>query len=106
MKEYTPEFEERIIEWSRKRQSEKRFAHTERVVETVTVLAEQWSPEHVMALRLAGWIHDATKSYSDSKMLQRAGEISRARQPHRARKTHAAARSDCLLARLGEVRPG
>lgn len=58
--------------WARKRQSAKRFAHTERVVEAVTALAEKWSPDEVMMCRLAGWIHDAAKSYSDSKMLQRA----------------------------------
>jgi predicted HD superfamily hydrolase involved in NAD metabolism len=69
---YTDEFEERIIEWVRKRESVKRFAHTERVVATVTILAERWAPDDVMTCRLAGWIHDAAKSYSDSKMLQAA----------------------------------
>ena len=72
MTEYTAELEERIIAWVRKRESAKRFAHTERVVDAVTMLAEKWSPDYLTVCRLAGWIHDACKSYSDAKMLQRA----------------------------------
>jgi predicted HD superfamily hydrolase involved in NAD metabolism len=67
--EYTPELESQIAAWSQERQEEERFAHTVRVVETVTRLAAKWSPADVMMLRLAGWIHDAAKSMPDDKLL-------------------------------------
>jgi predicted HD superfamily hydrolase involved in NAD metabolism len=69
VREYTPELESEIAAWSQGRQEEERFTHTQRVVETVTRLAEKWSPSDVMMLRLAGWIHDAAKSMPDDKLL-------------------------------------
>jgi predicted HD superfamily hydrolase involved in NAD metabolism len=58
---YTPEFEAQIMAWARKKETPRRFAHTQRVVETATLLAEKWAPDQVMVCRLAGWIHDAVK---------------------------------------------
>jgi len=72
MPEYTTELETKISEWARKRESKRRFAHTERVVETVTTLAEQWAPEAIMQCRLAAWIHDGAKHYEREKMLLEA----------------------------------
>lgn len=69
---YTPELEAQIRAWTQSKISPKRFAHVERVVETVTDLAKKWSPDNVMVCRLAGWIHDAAKSYTDEKMLDTA----------------------------------
>lgn len=69
---YTPAFESEIIAWAKKREPEKRFAHTERVVATVTQLAQQWSPDQVMVCRLAGWIHDAAKHKSDERLYELA----------------------------------
>ena len=41
-------------------------------METVTLLAEKWAPDDIMVCRLAGWIHDSVKNYSDEKMLHQA----------------------------------
>jgi predicted HD superfamily hydrolase involved in NAD metabolism len=71
-KHYPPDFEAQIIAWVKKRESEKRFAHTQRVVEMVTQLAQQWQPEHLMVCRLAGWIHDAAKHKSDERLYELA----------------------------------
>lgn len=67
-----PDIEPQIMEWSHKKQSGKRFAHTQRVVETVDALAEKWAPENRFALRLAGWIHDAYKQQDPQKLLSYA----------------------------------
>lgn len=66
---YTPEFEATITTWAKEYQSEKRFAHTARVVETVTTLAQKWSPEDVMICRLSAWIHDSAKRQDDEALL-------------------------------------
>jgi predicted HD superfamily hydrolase involved in NAD metabolism len=71
---YTPEFEQVVRAWSKARQKEKRFKHTERVVQTAAQLAEIWSPDEVMVCRLAGWIHDAAKDLPDSDLLHLARE--------------------------------
>lgn len=71
-RDYTPEFETKVMRWAQKRQGKKRFAHTERVVETVTRLAERWLPDQIMVCRLAGWIHDAAKRMSDEALLDYA----------------------------------
>lgn len=72
MTEYTYEFETQLIDWAQAKQSSKRFAHTQRVVETVTTLAERWSPDNIMPLRLAGWIHDSAKHKDPEKLLRYA----------------------------------
>ncbi len=69
---YTQELEDQIYAWVKKRQSNKRFAHTQRVVETITQLAERWSPHDVRVCRLAAWLHDAAKHYSDEKLYDLA----------------------------------
>ena len=69
---YTSDLESEIKAWSESQQSNKRFAHTHRVVTTVTKLAEKWRPEAVMRCRLAGWIHDAAKQYDDDTLLDLA----------------------------------
>lgn len=69
MPTYTPEFEAQVIEWSRQQQSSKRFAHTERVVETVTWLAAKWSPDDTLVCRLACWLHDAAKRLDEDQLL-------------------------------------
>lgn len=71
---YTPEFEQSVRAWSKTRQKEKRFKHTERVVQTAAQLAEIWSPDMLMVCRLAGWIHDSAKDLPDSDLLHIARE--------------------------------
>jgi predicted HD superfamily hydrolase involved in NAD metabolism len=66
---YTPEFEQKIRKWARKRETVARFAHTERVVETVTTLASRYAPNQIIVCRLAGWIHDAAKHEAPKDLL-------------------------------------
>lgn len=70
--DYTPVFEQTLIRWAREQQSPGRFAHTERVVATVTQLAEKYAPADVMVCRVAAWIHDCAKKYKDAVLLEMA----------------------------------
>jgi len=72
MTPYTPEFEEQVAAWIRKRVSGKRYTHIQGVVQTAERLARVWSPDAVAVCRLAGWIHDAAKHFDDTQMLDRA----------------------------------
>lgn len=74
VRDYTPEFEKEVKHWVRDREAKKRYAHTKRVVATATTLAKEWAPEDVMVCRLASWIHDAAKHYSDALLLRTALE--------------------------------
>ena len=71
---YTPEFEQQVIAWAETQQSKGRFAHTQRVVATVTALAEKHAPQEVMVCRIAAWIHDCAKKYADADLLRMAQE--------------------------------
>lgn len=70
--DYDSAFESAVEKWSHRQQSEQRFAHTERVVHTATLLAHQWAPASVMQCRLAGWIHDSAKHFDAAALLQMA----------------------------------
>lgn len=68
--EYSEQLEREIIQWARRRESTKRFAHTERVVAEATQLAATWAPQETMVCRLAGWIHDAAKHVPSDELLE------------------------------------
>ena len=61
-----------VRRWAQARMKPSRFTHTEGVVRTAARLAAQYAPDHVDDLRLAGWIHDAAKSLSDTDLLAEA----------------------------------
>jgi predicted HD superfamily hydrolase involved in NAD metabolism len=68
--EYSGQLERDVIQWVRRRESSKRFAHTERVVAEATQLAETWAPHETMVCRMAGWIHDAAKHVPPQDLLE------------------------------------
>ena len=61
-----------VKNWAADRMPSDRFNHTAGVVKTVTQLAQQHGIQHIAQLRLAGWIHDAAKSYSPEELLRLA----------------------------------
>ncbi len=67
--DYIPELEARIQAWAEARTESGRHAHVRGVVETVTRLSERYAPDEIPRVRLAGWIHDAAKNWSDSALL-------------------------------------
>jgi predicted HD superfamily hydrolase involved in NAD metabolism len=67
---YTPDFEERVSAWALAKIPPKRHAHVKGVVATVDTLARRYMPDEVMRARLAGWIHDAAKHWSDKDLLE------------------------------------
>lgn len=69
---YDKTFEQQVKAWAKVQNSEKRYAHVKGVVKSASKLAEQYAPEAVMVCRLAAWIHDAAKHYSDAELLQLA----------------------------------
>jgi predicted HD superfamily hydrolase involved in NAD metabolism len=74
---YNLDLEDRVANWAKSKIAPNRIAHVEGVVETAGQLAERYAPEAVMAARLAGWIHDAAKHWSESELLAyaRANDI-------------------------------
>lgn len=66
---YTDELEDRIAAWSRAKIEPKRIAHVRGVVETAEQLALKYAPEEVRRARLAGWIHDVAKHWSNDELL-------------------------------------
>ena len=67
---YTPDFEERVSAWALTKIPPKRHAHVKGVVTAAEKLAKRYAPDAVMRARLAGWIHDAAKHWSDSDLLE------------------------------------
>lgn len=66
---YSPELEERVKAWAKAKIAPGRIPHVEGVVETADRLACRYAPESVLQARLAGWIHDAAKHWSDEELL-------------------------------------
>jgi len=74
--------EEQAHAWTRARLSDGRFAHTAGVVATVTRLAAMHDlAEHIPALRLAAWIHDAAKELDGRALLAEARRLGCAVRP-------------------------
>lgn len=74
--EITSALEQRARSWAQERLSDVRFTHTAGVVECVTRLAALHGlTEHLPALRLAGWIHDAAKENDGHDLLAEAQRL-------------------------------
>ncbi len=67
--QYTDELEGRIAAWARAKIEPKRIGHVRGVVESVEHLALRYAPDDVRRARLAGWIHDVAKHWSDEELL-------------------------------------
>lgn len=66
---YTAELDERVETWAKVKIAPNRIAHVEGVVQTADALARKYAPESVIAARLAGWIHDVAKHWSNDELL-------------------------------------
>lgn len=66
---YNAEFEAQVEAWALEQVSSRRSSHVQGVVEMVDALALLYAPDEVMRARLAGWIHDAAKRWSDADLL-------------------------------------
>lgn len=66
---YTDELEDRIAAWARAKIEPKRIGHVRGVVNMVEHLALLYAPDDVRRARLAGWIHDVAKHWSDDELL-------------------------------------
>ena len=66
---YTPDLEERVAAWAKAKIAPNRISHVENVVQTADALARHYAPDTVMQARLAGWIHDSAKHWSDEELL-------------------------------------
>ena len=66
---YTPELETEISDWLQDLIKPKRFTHVQGVVDTATQLAEQFAPDEIERCRIASWLHDAAKHWSDADLL-------------------------------------
>lgn len=66
---YTSDLEERVAAWAKAKIAPSRIGHVEGVVQTADTLAHRYAPDAVMQARLAGWIHDAAKHWSDEELL-------------------------------------
>ncbi len=66
---YTDELEDRIASWARAKIEPKRITHVRGVVDTVENLALLYAPDDVRRARLAGWIHDVAKHWSNDELL-------------------------------------
>lgn len=71
---YTPEFEAEVQAWATARIPTERIPHVEGVVATVDQLAQQYAPDAINMVRLAGWLHDSAKALSDEELLQLAAD--------------------------------
>lgn len=70
------EIEDLVRDWAEKRMSPHRFLHTTGVVKAITELATHYAQEqHIPALRLAAWIHDAAKELPDDQLLAEAERL-------------------------------
>ncbi|HEY9758223.1 MAG TPA: bis(5'-nucleosyl)-tetraphosphatase (symmetrical) YqeK [Oculatellaceae cyanobacterium] len=58
-------------EWLRPRISERRFRHTEGVVETAHEMAKRCGADEFLA-QLGGWLHDACKEIKDKELIKMA----------------------------------
>ena len=58
-------------EWLRPRISERRFKHTEGVVETAREMAKRTGADEFLA-QLGGWLHDCCKEVKDKELIKRA----------------------------------
>lgn len=70
------DLEEQVQSWAEARMSAHRFLHTTGVVRAAADLARHYGLEqHIPALRLAGWLHDAAKELSDDALLAEAERL-------------------------------
>lgn len=68
-RDYSADIEERVATWARAKIAPSRLAHVEGVVVTGEKLARRYAPTSVIPARIAGWIHDAAKHWSDDDLL-------------------------------------
>lgn len=66
---YTTDLEERVAAWAQAKIRPSRLAHVRGVVETAAALAQRYAPHEELRARLAGWIHDTAKHWSDDELL-------------------------------------
>ena len=66
---YTPELEERVESWAKAKIAPNRISHVEGVVQTAGELASRYAPDCAIQARVAGWIHDAAKHWSDEELM-------------------------------------
>ncbi len=69
---YSLDLEERVKAWAQAKLEPSRLPHVEGVVETVDRLARRYARDDVMRARIAGWIHDAAKHWSNGELLDYA----------------------------------
>lgn len=69
---YSKELEDRVRNWALEHIPANRQAHVQGVVDMVDKLARHYAPDHIELVRLAGWIHDSAKAYSDAELLEMA----------------------------------
>lgn len=67
---YTPVIEERVEVWALAKIPPKRHAHVRGVVATAAELARRYAPDDEIRARLAGWIHDSAKHWSDDELME------------------------------------
>jgi predicted HD superfamily hydrolase involved in NAD metabolism len=65
---YSDEFEITIRNWALARIPTKRHAHILGVVSTADEMARRYLPDDRHRARLAGWLHDAAKHFSDDEL--------------------------------------
>lgn len=68
MPDYTPDLEARIGQWAEGQVPPERVAHVRGVVITASRLAERYAPGEGPRVRLAGWIHDVAKAWTDGQL--------------------------------------
>ena len=66
---YTADLEERVAAWAKAKIAPNRITHVIGVVATADALANHYAPDATQQARLAGWIHDAAKHWSDEELL-------------------------------------
>lgn len=67
-----PVLEAQVGAWAEAQLEPKRIPHVRGVVTTAAQLAERYAPQEVTRVRLAGWIHDVAKGWSDAQLLDYA----------------------------------
>jgi len=74
MMNYTPELELAVHQWVETLLPPDRLSHVIGVANTAGTLAARYAPQEEARARLAGWLHDAAKTWNDAALLTYAGE--------------------------------